>query len=596
MELPVQIRRMPVDLANKIAAGEVVQRPASAVKELLENAIDADATEITIVIKASGRTLIRVQDNGIGMGPEDAALCFERHATSKITSTEDLARIRTMGFRGEALASIAAIAQVSLKTGRRDDHQGVHVHIEGGELLETSPCPARQGTTIDVRNLYYNVPARRSFLKAPSTEFRHITDVFTACALANPWTTFKLEHNGQDIHVWTGARTENFQDAVRDRLRTILGSTVVQHIVPVEEASSYISVNGFLAHPEHAFKNRKHQYLFVNGRPVKSASLRHAIRSAYDPILPEGRQPAYALFITIDPQNIDVNVHPAKIEVRFDDDRGVYNFLQAICRRSLGIADLIPQHPGTASSLDFQKSPSGSWQPPPRADQLEPVHGDQTSIIYEVEPSRLPEGAVPETGGFLWQLQQRYILTQLNRGIMVVDQNAAHQRILFERALEDASSGAGLCQQLLFPRLICVTEQDCELLRELDPIAKALGFDYSISENRTVSVQGVPSHIRVGAEKDLLQSILSGYKAETTPLSMEERMARSVAASGAIQPGAKLNEEEMRTLIDQLFECQQPYLTPDRMPTLVRISMEELKRRFDQRIVDDDGDLYEQLL
>ena len=592
MESTAQIRRMPTEVANKIAAGEVVQRPASAVKELLENAVDANATEISVVIKASGSTLIRVQDNGDGMGPEDAVLCFERHATSKISAAEDLERIRTMGFRGEALASIAAIAQVSLRTKRKEDEQGVHVRMEGGELLETSPCATRQGTIVDVQNLYYNVPARRSFLKAPATEFRHISDVFTACALANPWTTFKLEHNGQDIHIWMGAKTENFQDAVRDRLRTILGSTVTQHVVSVEESTTYISVNGFLAHPEHALKVRKHQYLFVNERPVKSPSLRHAIRSAYDPILPEGREPAYALFLTIDPQNIDVNVHPAKIEVRFDDDRGVYNFLQAICRRAFGIADLIPQHPGTESSLDFQKPQSDSWQPPPRAEELKPVHGDQTSIIYEVEPSRLPAGAVPETDGFLWQLQQRYILTQLNRGILVVDQHTAHQRILFEQALDDAHSGAGLSQQLLFPRLICVTEKDCELLRELDPIAKALGFDYSISENRTVSVRGVPSHICAGGEKDLLQSILNGYKAETTPISMEERMARSVAASGAIQPGAKMTEEEMRTLIDRLFECQEPYRAPDGAPTLIRISMEELKRRFDQRMVDDHEELY----
>ena len=590
-----QIQRMPIELANKIAAGEVVQRPASAVKELLENAIDAGATEISVLVKASGSNLIQVKDDGSGMSPEDALQCFERHATSKITQAEDLENIRTLGFRGEALASIAAIAQVSLKTKRQEDAQGTQVRIEGGQILETSPCATTEGTTIAVRNLFFNVPARRSFLKAPATEFRHISDVFIACALANPWTTFRLEHERQDVYRLVGSRADNFQDALRERLRAILGSEIAQHTVPAEESTSYISVLGFLAHPEHARKSRKDQYLFVNGRPVRSPSLNHAIRSAYEAILPEGRQPLYALFLTVDPRNVDVNVHPSKIEVRFDDDRGVYNFLQAACRRAFGIADLVPQHPGAVSSLSFQKESgtgSGSWKPPPRADELPPVQGRQTSIVYEVEPSRVPEGANPRPDGFLWQLQESYILTQLNNGILVVDQHAAHQRILFERAIEDMRSGTGLSQQLLFPHLICLTERDCGLLRELGSLARALGFDYSISENRTVTVRGVPSHIRTGAEKEILQSILDAYKenseTELDPLPMEENMARSIAMRGALLPGVKLNEEEMRTLIDRLFECQEPYRTPHGKPTLIRITLEELKRRFDQRITESD--------
>ena len=587
-----KIKRMPIELANKIAAGEVVQRPASAAKELLENAIDAGATQISVLIKASGSNLIQVKDNGSGMSPEDAVQCFERHATSKITQSEDLENIRTLGFRGEALASIAAIAQVSLKTKRQEDPQGTHVHIEGGQVLETSPCATTEGTTIDVRNLFFNVPARRSFLKAPATEFRHISDVFIACALANPWTTFRLEHEKQDVYRLIGSRADNFQDALRERFRAILGSEVAQHLVPVEESTSYISALGFLAHPEHARKSRKNQYLFVNGRPIKSSSLNHAIRSAYDAILPEGRQPLYALFLTVDPKNVDVNVHPSKIEVRFDDDSGVYNFLQSACRRAFGVADLIPQHPGAVSSLSFQKESgtSSSWRPPPRADELKPVQGHQTAIVYEVEPSRPPQGADPRPEGFLWQLQECYILTQLNNGILVVDQHAAHQRILFERAMDDLRSGAGLAQQLLFPHLICLTEQDFHLLGELGSLAKALGFDYSTSENRTVTVRGVPSHIRTGAEKEILQSILDAYKensqTELDPLPMEENLARSIATRGAIQSGVKLDEEEMRTLIDCLFECQDPYQTPNGKPTLICITLEELKRRFDQRISD----------
>ncbi len=592
MTKAAQIKRMPIELANKIAAGEVVQRPASAVKELLENAIDAGATEISVLIKASGSNLIQVRDNGTGMSPQDAVECFERHATSKIRTSEDLENIRTLGFRGEALASIAAISQVALKTKRHEDSHGTLVRIEGGKVVETSPCATAPGTTIEVRNLFFNVPARRSFLKSPSTEFRHISDVFVSSALANPWTMFKLEQEEQEVYRLINSQAENFQNALRERLRAILGSDVAQHLVPVEESTSYLSILGYLAHPEHARKTKKSQYLFVNGRPIRNPSLNHAIRSAYDMVLPEGRQPIYALFLTVEPRHIDVNVHPSKIEVQFDDDRGVYNFMQSVCKRALGIADLIPQHPGAVSSLSFQpergSSGTESWRPPPRADELPPVQGHQTTIVYEVEPSRLPKGAEPEPGGFVWQLHGRYILTQLNRGIMVLDQNAAHQRILYERALDDMRSGAGLSQQLLFPHLVCLTEQDCDLLRSLDHLARALGFDYSISENRTVTVHGVPSHIRTGSEKDLLQSILDGYKddsdGEIQPLPSEEKMARSIAASGAMQPGVKMNEEEMRTLIDCLFECQEPHCSPNGKPTFARITLEELKRRFDQQV------------
>ncbi|MXZ05844.1 MAG: DNA mismatch repair endonuclease MutL, partial [Rhodothermaceae bacterium] len=312
MKRAVQIRQMPIELANKIAAGEVVQRPASAAKELLENAIDAGASEISLSVKAAGSSLVQVTDNGAGMGPEDAVQCFERHATSKITSAEDLENIQTLGFRGEALASIAAIAQVSLRTKRAEDEQGVCVRIEGGQVLEDSPCAAAVGTTIAVRNLFFNVPARRSFLKAPSTEFRHLSNAFVAHALANPWITFKLVHNQHEVYRLPGSRAEEFSDALRERVRAVLGTEVSQHLVLINESMSYISAVGFLAHPEHAKKSRKDQYLFVNDRPIKSPSLNHAIRSAYDTLLPEGRHPAYVLFLNLSPKHVDVNVHPAK--------------------------------------------------------------------------------------------------------------------------------------------------------------------------------------------------------------------------------------------------------------------------------------------
>ena len=581
-----RIKRMPIELANKIAAGEVVQRPASAVKELLENAIDANATEIDVLIKASGSSMIQIKDNGAGMSANDATQCFERHATSKISTSDDLENICTLGFRGEALASIAAIAQVSLKTKTQDDSQGAYVRIEGGEILETSPCATTTGTIIDVRNLFFNVPARRSFLKAPSTEFRHISDAFLASAFANPWTTFRLEHDHKDIFRLIGSRADNFLDALRERLRAVLGSGISQHMVQVNESSSYLSVIGYLSHPEHAKKSKKDQRLFVNSRPVKSPSLNHAVHSAYDAILPEGQHPIYTLFLTVNPQHVDVNVHPAKLEVRFDDDRGVYNFLQAICRRALGIADLIPQHSGEITSVSFQpNSRSDSWRPPPRADELRPVHETQSAIVYDEEPSRLPHGADQEASGKLWQIQERYILTQLSNGIMVVDQSSAHERIMFERTLNDFRTGSGLSQQLLFHQLVTLSEEDCNLLNELNPLMSALGFDYSISKNRTVTIFGVPSHIRPGAERDILQKILNGYKENlellSEPLSKEENLARSVAKFGSMQGRVELNDEEMRTLIDRLFECEEPHCTPDGKPTVFRMTLEDFQRRFD---------------
>jgi len=584
------IRRMPIELANKIAAGEVVQRPASAVKELLENAIDATASEIDVVIKASGSSFIQVKDNGTGMSQTDASECFERHATSKISTSDDLENIRTLGFRGEALASIAAVAQVSLKTTRQGDAQGTYIRIEGGDILETSPCAPTTGTVIDVRNLFFNVPARRSFLKAPSTEFRHISDTFVSAAFANPWTTFRLEHDNKDVFRLIGSRADHFLDALRERLRAVLGSEVSQHMVQVNESSSYLSVVGYLSHPEHARKSRKDQRLFVNYRPVKSPSLNHAIRSAYDSILPEGQHPLYTLFLAVDPQHVDVNVHPAKMEVRFDDDKGVYNFLQAICRRALGIADLIPQHLGEVTSVSFQtESRSDSWRPPPRADELNPAYESQSAIVYEEEPSRLPTGAEQKSMGPLWQLQERYILTQLNNGIMVVDQSAAHERIMYERTLNDFQTGSGLSQQLLFHQLVTLPEEDCILLEELNPLASALGFDYSISKNRTVTIRGVPSHIRTGAERDIVQQILKGYKdnvaSSSSPLSQEENLARCVAKFGSMQSGIKLSDDQMRTLIDRLFECKEPRYTPDGKATVFRMTLEDFKRRFDQSLI-----------
>ena len=578
-----RIRRMPPALANKIAAGEVVQRPASALKELIENAVDAGASRIDVTVKASGRSLIQVRDNGCGMGPEDAQECFSRHATSKIESIDDLEAIQTLGFRGEALASIASVAQVTLQTSRQGDEHGTQVQISGGESPHTTPCAAPQGTSISVNNLFFNVPARRNFLKAPATELRHITDTFVSQSLAHPWTAFSLRHDGSELYRLNRSRSDAFLEALRERIGAIMGATTARAMIQVDEPTSYLSVTGYLGRPENAKRTRRNQYLFVNGRPVTNHNLRHAVRSAYDTLVPDGRHAAYTLFLSVDPARVDVNIHPLKAEVRFDDDRGAYQFLQSVARYALGSHDLVPQYSGEYRHAKVSGSGAPLWAPPERDDHASGTR--QTSIVYEPERSPTPEGAQHQPEALIWQLHDRFILTQLRGGLMIVDQCAAHERILYEVALRNLNSGVGLSQQLLFPVLLNLDPADCALVRQLERELAALGFGLKVEGSRHVHVSGVPSDVRVGAEKDILTNVLEQYKANERDLKLEARdnLARSVAARGAIRPGVSLGEDEMRTLIDQLFQCKYPQVSPRGSPTVIRVTLEELQSRFSGR-------------
>ena len=471
------IHCMPLLLANKIAAGEVVNRPASAVKELVENAIDAGATRIDVTIIGAGSDLIQVRDNGSGMGPEDAELCFQRHATSKIRSAEDLEEIQTLGFRGEALAAIAAIAQVSLRTCTEGDDVGTSVRIEGGQTIAVEPCAAPQGTSIEVRNLFYNVPARRNFLKAPKTEYKHIAECVTMQALANPWTQFEFINEGQTIWQLPGAQSGEFMQAVGERLDMVLSKRQARQLVPVEERTGFMNVLGYAGRPEDARKTRKSQFLFVNGRPVNSPSLRHAVTSSYFNLLEEGLHPPFTLFLSIPPRYVDVNVHPAKSEVRFDDARGVYNFVQSVVRQALALADLIPQYSVAMPGVELSShGTSAPWVYPAGSSPLREVSGSQAAIRYSPEQSHQPPGGSPGDMPLLWQLHDRYVMTHLRRGLMILDQNAAHERILFERAQDDLRTGVGLCQQLLFPTFITLDRPDYELLQSLRREVTSLGF------------------------------------------------------------------------------------------------------------------------
>ena len=618
------IRVMPDTLANKIAAGEVVQRPASAVKEMIENALDAGADQVTVVLKAAGRELIQVIDDGCGMGTEDAVTCFLRHATSKIRSVDDLERILTLGFRGEALASIAAVAQVELRTKRHNDPVGICVRVDGGVMQATEPCATPDGTSLAVRNLFYNVPARRNFLKSPATEFKHLVETFQFLALSNPRVGFTLIHDDHEVYRLTASRAEDPFEATRHRIVELFGPPYDSHLVPVEEATSYLSVYGFVGRSDFYRKSRGEQFLFVNGRFVKHRSLEHAVASSYGDMLPEGAHPFFTLFLDLDPRHVDVNVHPTKAEVKFDDERGVYGFLRAVVKKALGTVDLTPRMTASMGADAVVAGAAARPRPfvpawdagvesmgrpgarPPRSggqgyrDDGSLPAGEQSARLYEaVVPETttdadamtgevVPSGALPgpalddEREPLLWQLNDAYIITQIRSGLMIVDQNAAHERILYEKAMQSLNDGFGLSQQLLFPHTHDLNPADYELLKELLPELKSLGFVIDLFSGRSLVIRGVPTDIRPGDEKSVLEEVLEQYKSyrDTLQLKRRELLARSIARRGAIRQNTRLSRKEMRALIDQLFSCEMPYAGPHGKPTMIQITMDELSKRF----------------
>jgi DNA mismatch repair protein MutL len=606
------IHVMPDVLANKIAAGEVIQRPGSAVKELVENAIDAGARRIEVVVKDAGRTLIQIVDDGCGMSPLDARTSFERHATSKIRSIEDLERIRTLGFRGEALASLSAISRVELRTRRQADAQGTCVRVEGGENLRSEPCAAPVGTSVSARQLFFNVPARRAFLKTDATELRHVLDAVQFAALAHPEVAFVLVHDDTEL---LRVESETGPDALASRVRSLSGHDPGRDLVPVDEETSYLRIHGMVGRPAVRRRARGEQFLFVNGRPVRNRYLEHAVFSAYRGLVPEGSYPWFVLFLDIDPRHVDVNVHPAKAEVKFDDERGVYGMLRAVVSRALsewegtpsvdaGLRDLLGGPTGQVSEPPTERTPGGSSRPdgwagraeaasPGAASELlygpstgdaRPGPGGSPAAVPSVDDADDPEGTGPEDVR-LWQLQDTYVVTPIRSGLMIVDQYAAHERILYERALQALSDGFGLSQQLLFPRTVELSAADFALIGDLLADLRSLGFDLDRLSGRTVLIRGVPADIRTGDERTVLEEVLEQFRenARIERLGRRENLARSIARRSAIRAGTRLDELEMRALIDQLFQCAQPYAGPDGRPTLVRIPVDELDRRFGRR-------------
>lgn len=599
------IRLLPDHVANQIAAGEVVQRPASVVKELMENSVDAGARQITLVVKDAGRTLIQVIDDGQGMGATDARTCFERHATSKIRTADELHTVRTMGFRGEALASIAAIAQVELKTRTEDHDVGTRILIEGSRVMaqEVVACPA--GTNLQVRNLFYNVPARRQFLKSDAVEMKHVLEEFQRVALSRPGIHFRLISNDQELFNLEAGNE-------RQRIVHIMGRKYDERLVPVEESTEFVRVEGFVLKPEFARRNRGEQYFFVNQRFIRSPYLEHAVRKAYAELIAKENYPGWFLFLDLDPAWIDVNIHPTKTEVKFRDDRAVYAIVHAAVRRALGRFNITP-------SIDFEPEPAllqgatipagipveppigqWRWRPhdlPPRASgagwqQLFDLGNESIGQRNVPEPATLPvAGPKPQSPDLdgtgqrpVFQLLGRYLLAQVKSGFVVVDQQRARERILYEQALAALEHGGGSSQTLLFPVSLELNAPDHALLLSVLPELHAMGFHAEALSGRTVVVNGMPAEAGTEDPAGLLGQLLEQVHACGGDLKSERHatLARSFAHSALRQPVKTLRTAEMHDLIDRLFACQMPYFTPGGKPILITYGPKELDERFER--------------
>lgn len=606
------IKLLPDSVANQIAAGEVIQRPASAVKEMLENAIDAGANRIRLMVRDAGRTLIQVMDNGSGMSENDARMCFERHATSKISSADDLFALQTKGFRGEAMASIAAIAQVEMQTRLHDREVGMLLRIEGSRVVAQEPCQCATGTGIAVKNLFYNVPARRNFLKSDAVEMRHITDEFIRVALPHTDIEFTLHHNDEEIF---NLKPSN----LRQRIVALFGPAFNERLVPLSEETTIANLSGFIGKPQFARKTRGEQFFFVNGRFIRSTYLNHAVTSAYDELVAEKAHPAYFIFIDVAPSSIDINIHPTKTEVKFEDEKSVYAILRSTVRLSLGRYNIAP-------TLDFNQETAFNIPSPPRNIQItqpelpirqrpvmptaedarprerelgmdkwnRPTSSDWQQLydgleMPDIKPttehreSRQEELLTDtETDKRPVQLHQRYVLSTIRSGIILIDQRRAHQRILYEKAIQGLAMRQPAMQRQLFPITIELSPTDAATLTTLLDDLRIIGIEAEPFGGNTFVVQALAPFIAEDAVHDVIDGILSEFRESGSAGSSkrQERLAMSVARNAAIPHGRNLTTEEMTSLIDELFGCDQPYAAPNGKPTMITLSLDEIDKRF----------------
>ena len=619
--MPDKILLLPDNIANQIAAGEVIQRPASAVKELLENAVDAGATEIKLILQDAGKALVQVIDNGSGMSETDARMSFERHATSKIKTIEDLFHIRTMGFRGEALASIAAVAQVELKTKRTDDETGTYIEIENSLVQRQELIAMANGTSIAMKNLFFNVPARRNFLKSNAAEMRHIIDEFTRVALSFPHIFFSLIANGQQIfHLEAGS--------LKQRIIQLLGNTYNAKLVSVKEETDYMNIYGFVGKPDTAKKTRGDQYFFVNNRFIKSAYLNHAVMSAYQQMIASDSFPMYVLFIDLEPTQVDVNVHPTKQEIKFEDEKIVYAFVQAAVKHALAQFSVTPtldfdldssiqqlssiQQPfteerksaATSTSIfkGFTEKHQAHFIEPEKKTELKhwrdffesresAVGSRQTTDNLNIEKEGSPltiHHSPPDSyrdiihHSRFTQLHSQFILAETENGFILVNQQAAHERVIYEKLGETMNGAASTTQRSMFPITVELVHADCVLLEELMTDLHQLGYMIEPFGKNTFVIQGTPADVEQGNEKTIIEKLLEQYKHFSSDLkfSKREKLIRSLAKQQAIKPGQQLTEKEMQALINDLFNCNQVNSSPDGKPTFLEFKMDQLERMF----------------
>ena len=601
------IKLLPDSVANQIAAGEVIQRPASAVKELMENALDAGATQIDLVVKDAGKSLIMVVDNGCGMSETDARLCFERHATSKISKAEDLFSIRTMGFRGEALASIAAIAQVELKTRRKEDEVGTKIVNEGSVIKEQTLIPMSVGTTFTIKNLFFNVPARRNFLKSTAAEMRHIVEEFIRVTLMNPQVAFSLNSDGKEIyHLYAGN--------LKQRIMSLFGNNYEEKLLPVNQETERVRINGYIVKAEFARKTRGEQYFFVNNRFIKHPYLHHAIENAYLEMIAKDSFPGYFLNIEVDPADIDINIHPTKTEVNFLDVKLVYAILHAAVRKAIGQHNLSPM-------IDFEESPNPdidfgevvksshsivqptipideNYNPfnKPLSNVLSPsfqsssfhserpINTGDWRLLYgdRVDQREEPTPKETQTSNHYMQVYQSYILTSVKSGVLVIDQHLAHMRVLFEKYQKQLENSNGISQQELFPQPVSLNINDASLLKELMPDLENLGFRLEQANPTTFMINGTPADSAGTDAVMLLEKILENYKLNRTDLQLDRKLnlAKTMASQLSIKPQTPLSEAEMQHLVDQLFACNVAGVAHNGKKTYAILTIDEILSRF----------------
>ncbi len=585
-----KIKILAAQIANKIAAGEVVDRPAAIVKELIENSIDARATKITVVIEQAGKNLIQVIDNGDGIFIEDIPLAFQRHATSKIENSEDLDCIVTLGFRGEALPSIASVSRVEMKTCPRGSELGVTIDLEEGKIVKQEEVAMKQGTTVTVKNLFFNTPARRNFLRADTTEFNHINKVLKRFFLSHPEIHFTAVHNDKEIYNLESVDLEN-------RLVSVLGEDLYEALVYVGEEISEIKLEGYVSRPDYARANTENQYIFLNKRAIQNRNLSHAVLQGYGNLIERSRYPQFIIYLKTPPQFVDINVHPTKMEVRFANDRTIYQMFLSAVRRAIQTEKIIPSFTLSRSEEDrrnvekeFELSKGSISQLPLNQN----IRGDLENQVqkqlkfsytlpFEEQIEKTPEA---EDRSFeqprLWQIHRRYIISQIKSGLVIIDQHVAHERVLFEKFLNYLINSKTVpSQKLLFPQTLELVLEDYLIFDDIKDWLSRIGFAITELSGRTILIEAIPADVKVGYEGKILLEIIDYYREnEDKKYQPHEKIAAAFSCKNAIKSGEKLSQLEMAKLVDQLFATKEPYFCPHGRPVIVTLNMEEIDKKF----------------